>query len=262
MIDCHLHLQDDSFARDIEEIMATLREVGVTCLVVNGTCPADWDRVATLAKHYPEVVPFFGVHPWKVDECEPGWDKLLVSFLEEFPNAGIGEIGLDKWIRNHDIAKQKRFLNGQLEIAAQFQRPIAVHCLKAWGHLLDSLKASIFSSPFLLHSFSGPEEMIPEFVELGAFFSVSGYFFRSDKISKLKVFEQIANERILLESDAPDMPLPAELVRYLHREVNHPANIAAIYEIFSEWRGIPIGPLSDLISENFGSWIGGEVSSA
>ena len=260
MIDCHLHLQDNKLYFQADEILDRIREVGVKALVVNGTEPGDWERVADLAERFPEVIPFFGVHPWKVNGVESDWADCLRGYLDRFPGSGVGEVGLDKWIRDHDIELQKEIFGEQLAMACELKRPVSVHCLQAWGHLTESLKQGMVGDPTLLsrtllHSFGGPAEMVEEFVELGVYFSISGYFFRPDKSMKLEVFNQIPDDHLLIETDAPDMMPPASLqVDWCEPETNHPANIKLIYRAVADWKGEPTSDLISRTDSNFRAW--------
>jgi len=167
-------------------------------------------------------------------------------------------------MRDHDVPGQKEALAWQLELAHRLGRPVAVHCLQAWGHLEACLRESSFAGGLLLHSFAGPAEMVDDFVGLGAHFSLSGYFFRPEKAGKLAVFERIPDERLLLETDAPDMAPPSELVveslepvpEDEGTPVNHPANIAGVYRAFAEWRGLARDEAEALVDGNARRWLG------
>ncbi len=254
-IDAHLHLQDPRLAPNLESILSRLRQSGISRWMVNGTSPDDWGRVAEIAAANPEAIAGYGLHPWNVNET--GFDGLetLESFLIKDPGAFVGEIGLDKWIRDHDIALQKKCFIKQLEIANAQQRSTAIHCLQSWGHLRECLREVPPAKPFLLHSFGGPREMIGDFLDLGAYFSISGYFFREDKAQKLAVFDEMPCHRILLESDAPDMLPPADLIDTpLEDGVNHPVNLVRIYEAYAEHVSRPLEEVVDQVARNFGHW--------
>ncbi len=260
MIDAHLHLQDPRFPEDLSGVMKDLQVSGITRLVVNGTCPNDWGRVGELADSFPEIVPSFGLHPWKVGGVHPEWREELESFLLRYPGAGVGEIGLDRWIRGHDIEAQSRCFLSQLELASRHDRPLTFHCLRAWRQLREFLEKTGPLPPFLLHSYGGPVEMVDDLVRHGAYFSLSGYFLRPDKATKRSVFERIPEERILLETDAPDMMPPPELViRAMidprkRETLNHPANLVSIYQAFANWRGLELEAVIRLMRNNFESW--------
>ena len=71
-------------------------------MVVNGTREADWPQILELAKKYPVVLPSFGFHPWFLKERTAGWQKSFLRHLDAVPSA-IGEIGLDRWMKDPDI---------------------------------------------------------------------------------------------------------------------------------------------------------------
>jgi TatD DNase family protein len=183
MQDAHLHLQDLRF-QNVEMIIAEMILTGVQRCVVNGTSPEDWDRVSALAAEYPTfIIPSYGLHPWKIP-CEHDWKPLLVDYLEKAQIPCIGECGLDLWIKDYDAAAQQDAFVYQLDLACQMNAPITIHILKAWGWFMDILRerksnqattGKFFPARgFLLHSFNGSAELIPELVEAGAYFSFSG----------------------------------------------------------------------------------------
>ena len=138
-IDCHLHLQDSRLSSHLAEIMQRARQVGVCRFVCNGTSEEDWAAVANLARQYEEVIPCFGLHPWFVSERSSNWKETLTTYLKE-NQSGVGEIGLDHWLEPRDEADQVKVFTEQLELARDFNRPVTIHCLKAWDLLLEVLR--------------------------------------------------------------------------------------------------------------------------
>jgi Mg-dependent DNase len=174
--DAHNHLQDERLAPHLDSILQQFEGAGIGKMVVNGSCEEDWPQVLALAKRIPNVIPSFGYHPWYIRERTSDWLKNLSRFLDAAPSA-IGEIGLDKWIRDHDIDDQEKVFAAQLRLAAERNLPVSIHCLQAWGRLLEILKREPRPEcGFVLHSFGGPREMIETLTELGAYFSLPGYF--------------------------------------------------------------------------------------
>ncbi|MEM9410074.1 MAG: TatD family hydrolase [Planctomycetota bacterium] len=230
LIDAHSHLHDSRFEGNQSDLIAKMKNSRISHSIVNGTETADWPAVAQLAKDYPRFVwPSFGLHPWKVQNRAKDWEARLREFLLRFPKSGVGECGLDRWIRDHNIEDQQTVFRIQLQLATEMNRPCTIHCLKAWGPLLEVLNAETQLPRILLHSFGGSIETANEMAELGAWFSFSGYFLHPRKSKVVDVFRQLPKDRILVETDAPDM-LPPETDRpYSDREsINHPANLAHI----------------------------------
>jgi len=257
-LDAHLHLQDDRLRPRLGEIAAELRRQGIARWVVSGTRESDWPEVARLADEYPEVMPCYGLHPWFEGDRSEHWGETLAEYLARPNAAAAGEIGLDKWIRGHRIEEQERIFRRQLRLAAAADLPVVIHCLKAWGRLHEVLRdGPPPEAGFLLHSFAGPAEMVDDFVDLGGYFSFSGHFLQERKAAAVETFRRrIPMDRILIDTDAPDMRLPDALETFpLASEsgepINHPANLPAVYEGLAAALRLPIEALADQVAENF-----------
>jgi len=178
-------------------------------------------------------------------------------------SSGVGEIGLDRWIKDYDFEQQLEVFKWQLGLAAKRNLPASIHCLKAWGKMLEVLQAELLPRcGFVLHSFGGPTEMVLPLAELGAYFSLPGYFAHERKARQRDVFRHVPLERLLIETDAPDQLLPTERVLYpfCNTEgipVNHPANLRAVYDLAAELLQEPLEKVADQVEENFARVFGG-----
>lgn len=262
LFDAHNHLQDDRFNGRQSELLQLCEREGLVRMVVNGACEEDWSHVAELARHNPQVLPSFGYHPWYLRERTTLWKENLVRFLDQVPSA-VGEIGLDRWKPALPYDDQEEVFMTQLSIAAERNLPASIHCLQAWGRMLELLKAGPRPARgFLLHSYGGPREMIESFAELGAYFSLPGYYAHERKEKQRETFRHVPVERLLIETDAPDQMLPFggkhQLVDLKSgKPINHPANITAVYEFAAELRGVEIESLARNVEQNFVRLFGG-----
>jgi TatD DNase family protein len=257
LFDAHNHFQDERLDEWREAMAASLPGAGVTEMVVNGSCEDDWGRVAELAERFEWVLPAFGLHPWYVRERSAAWREVLDGWLRRFPEAVVGEMGLDRWIADPDMEAQRECFLWQLSWAAREERAVTIHCLRAFGLLDELLRQNcVPDRGFLLHSYGGPAEMIPGFARLGAYFSVSPYFAHERKRSQLEAFKLVPLERLLVETDAPDMwpPVarnPNPLRMRDGSELNHPANVRFCYEMLAEVRGLALDELAAVVGENY-----------
>jgi TatD DNase family protein len=249
--DSHNHLQDSRLG-DPGPLIAAMKQAGVARCVVNATREADWQAVEKLADAEPGfVVPAFGIHPWHAHTAEAGWQDRLVSLLEKHPQASIGECGLDQWITSPPLEIQRPVFIDHLRLARRLGRPLTIHCLKAWGALFDAFAKAPPPSRFLMHSFSGSIETARRLIPLGAYFSFSGHFLHPRKSAVLDVFRELPPGRILLETDAPDMLPPPEIItRPLPENHNHPANLPAIGHALAAALGMPPETLAELTRRN------------
>ncbi|MBN8418029.1 MAG: TatD family hydrolase [Verrucomicrobia bacterium] len=262
LYDAHNHLQDERLDPWREQILPMLPQSGLGEMIVNGSSEEDWPAVAELARRHTWIRPAFGLHPWYVKERTQDWDTTLKQHLVSHPRAVVGEIGLDRWIENPDIEAQLECLRTQLALAVELDRPATIHCLRAFGLLEETLRSiPLPRRGFLLHSYGGPAEMIPSFVKLGAYFSLSPYFGHPRKAAQLETFAKVPLDRLLAETDAPDMWPPDELNPHpLHaadgKPLNHPANLKVSYELLAQVRGMGVDELEEIIAKNYDTLFG------
>ena len=261
LYDAHNHLQDERFGGRQTELLTACAHEGVVCMVVNGSCEEDWPQVLSLAKDIagsasPRIIPSFGYHPWYIHERTPDWQKNLVQFLDHIPSA-VGEIGLDRWKPDLPYEGQEEVFVEQLRIAADRNLPVSIHCLQVWGRMFDLLKAGPRPARgFLLHSFGGPKEMVKPLADLGAYFSLPGYYAHERKERQRETFRHIPLERLLIETDSPDQSLPDSRDHFQLRDgtgkpLNHPANLRAVYEFAAELLTQPVETLATRVEQNF-----------
>ncbi len=254
LIDAHNHLHDARLAPHLPEI---LRALDLQCAVVNGTREDDWAAVASLAMQHSWVLPSFGLHPWYVAGRSARWFGELVDQLDAHPRAEVGEIGLDCWIEGHDLADQTAVFTAQLALAAERNLPTTIHCIQAWGALWEIVRTHpLPARGFLIHAYGGSLEMMRSFAQLGAYFSFSPYFLHERKAAQRTVFAAIPENRLLVETDAPDLRPPDErnvrpLADTTGAPINHPANIATAYEGLAEIRGVEVEALTETVAANF-----------
>ena len=257
LYDAHNHLQDDRLDPWRDQIISMMPQTGLAEMVVNGSCEEDWSQVAELARQHAWIRPAFGLHPWYVKECGPDWLETLRGHLQAHQHAVVGETGLDRWIENPDVEAQLACFRDQIALAVEFDRPITIHCLRAFGLLEETLRAiPLPRRGFLLHSYGGPAEMIPRFVELGAYFSLSPYFGHPRKAAQLAVFKNVPLHRLLAETDAPDMWPPDDLNPHPLKTIdgaslNHPANLSVSYDLLAQVRQMPLDGLQQQIAANY-----------
>ncbi len=276
--DAHNHLQDPRLGTDPSAWVSVAAAAGVLGMVVNGTSEADWPEVRRLAASCPSVIPAFGLHPWRVATRTPGWCASLIECLDRTPGAVLGEVGLDRWILDLPVDRrpeptcgplgpapmevQRAVFEAQLDLATERALPVTVHCLKAWGPLMDCLRRRpALPRGFLLHSYGGPAELVPELVRLGAFFSISGHSLHPRKAAHGPLFRSIPQDRLLIETDAPDQIPPAGFISHPATDprglpVNSPANLPRIAAGVAALLEIPIEALADRCESNWRRFFG------
>lgn len=206
LYDTHCHLQDERLAPELDSVIRRAEAVGVLRLRCCGTVEADWQAVGRLAVRFPAVRPAYGLHPWFVAGRTPAWENLLRARLLAEPNSIVGEIGLDHAIEPANRTDQETVFLQHLQLAAELNRAVTIHCRRAWGAMLNLLRALDPLPPALVfHSFSGDAELIPLLVKLNGYFSFSGSLTRQGNRRGHASAQLVPADRLLLESDCPDL---------------------------------------------------------
>ncbi len=249
LFDSHCHLQDGRFEGDLVDVLARAVACGITHMVCCGTRPSDWAAVMSLGQGHPEVIPAYGIHPWYVEAAtDADWEIRLRELLAMDLRAGVGEIGLDGAVRPRRLEQQQSLFMRQLLMAQEFERPVSIHCRRAWEPLLEVLqKVGPLPQGIVIHAYSGSAELVESLLRLGAFFSFSGSITNPAYAKAGDLVRAVPQDRLLIETDAPDM------VPHVLRDcadINEPANLRVVAETVAGFTGRPIEAISALTSAN------------
>jgi TatD DNase family protein len=243
LFDAHCHLQDDALFPTIGNIMARAAAAGVERMAVCGTSSNDWNKIFQCSELFPQIYPMIGIHPWFVSEH---WKESFQTFekmVRKAPNLGIGETGLDSQNKFTNRAEQGESFAAHLDLARELNRPVAVHCVQAWGRLVEILREHP-APRILLHAFGGAPELIPELLELNCWFSFCGSVTNPQAKRVRAAVAAVPADRLLIETDSPDFPLAG------CDFPNEPANLFHIARTVADIRRIPLETLAELTFRN------------
>jgi len=172
-----------------------------------------------------------GIHPWEVSNINIDEQILIIKDTISKENVlAVGEIGLDKYHENFDF--QKEVFLKQIDLAKASDKPIVVHCVKAYSELLEILKKENLKIPIIIHRYSGNKTIAKELIKFGCYLSFGHELFNS-KSKVQKVFKIIPLENVFLETD------DSEIV------------IKDIYKKASEIKGVQISIIQESILTNY-----------
>ena len=199
--------------------------------VVCGTCESDWEAVLAHAAGSGQATPMLGLHPWHVAEASPEWAPRLEALLRSH-RAGVGECGLDFARKDTDQAAQEAAFRVQLRLAHALHRPMAIHCVKAWGRLIGLLREEgVPRAGALVHAFSGSPETALTLQGLGLFLSFSGDLLKPGRLKAREALASVDIDFLLLETDGA-------------------ADLTAILEAAARFRGVSTTELAARTWEN------------
>ena len=168
--------------------------------IATGTDPDQWDWLVGRTSNVA-----FGLHPRYAAQTSD-WVSLLEGYLRKNPRCAMGEIGLDFRSQMPNRELQKKVFERQLALAKELDRPVIIHAVKAHSEVISALKR-VGLSRFVIHAFSGSENIAADYLAMGGYLSASGVLMRTPRPKALQVFRAMPRNRLLFETDAPDLPL-------------------------------------------------------
>ncbi|PLX46185.1 MAG: hypothetical protein C0609_01235 [Deltaproteobacteria bacterium] len=249
MFDSHIHLNSDIFFNDLDAVVEKMTLAGVTGAAIGGYNESSSRRAVMVNERYPKMLATAGFHPLFLEGDELSDEFAL--FLETAEIAAIGEIGLDFWGGRDDEARQRKFFETQAIIAKERALPIVLHIRKSFYETLSLLDSTGFKGPALHHAFSGSADMAEKALERGHYLSVGGKITYPERDKLRELFSTVPKERLLVETDAPDIPI------FKRRgEPHRPTDLLDIIAALSEVIGLTPEETAKLTEENAKSFFG------
>ncbi|MDR0633264.1 MAG: TatD family hydrolase [Holosporales bacterium] len=249
VIDSHCHL--DSFADDLEAVVARAKTAGVEKILTIGTTPTDFTGLAAIATQYPGFVEVTaGIHP---DYSAAADEQTTEDYFQaiDLPSqkyvVGIGEIGLDYRdappravrIRQQELFSQQLFWAGQLQL------PVCIHMRDATDDVLHILR-QFPGQTGVFHCFGADCGVAKQALDLGFFVSFSGIVTFKNAKTVQEAAKYVPLDHLLIETDAPYLaPTPHRGAR------NEPAYVRLVGEFIAVLRGVEYDTVAHQTSANF-----------
>ena len=248
MFDTHCHLDLPDFDEDRDEVIRRAENGGFSHFMIPGIEPVTMDKIVRIAEGRSNVFFASGVHPNNASELEPDWVEKVRRYAAHPKCRAIGEIGMDHYREYcpHDV--QRVVFIRQLELAAELNLPVIIHCRNAyddlWPILSDWMKDG--GRKAVLHAFDETAERAEAAVEAGVMIGMGGpYTFRKKNERRFEIMEAVPVTSILLETDCPYLsPIP-------HRgERNEPAYAALTLQKIAEVKGLDFEVADRITTDN------------
>lgn len=248
IVDSHCHLDFDSLAGELPEVIARATAAGVTRMVTICTRLRNAPAVRAIAEAHGPVFWAAGTHPMSAAE-EPLATVAELTALAKHPKfVGIGETGLDYHYTADTKAVQQESLRIHIAAARETGLPLIIHARDADADmariLTDEYRAGAYSC--VMHCFSSTPALAQAALDLGFYLSMSGIaaFPKSQELRD--IFAAAPVERVLLETDSPYLAPPP------HRgKRNEPAYTALTAKIGAEVFGLSYADFARQTSANF-----------
>ncbi|MCS5559320.1 MAG: TatD family hydrolase [Oceanospirillaceae bacterium] len=211
LIDSHCHWDHPRLQSLQPDLWQSCLDHGVTQLVVPATQASHFQRQIKLCQQNPHWHLALGLHPYFSHVHSSDHLPLLRDAIVAHQPVAVGEIGLDFHLdtnsKGFSQVEQEAWLLAQLDLAQQHSLPVIVHCRKANDRLAQLLRRHAFAEGGIVHAFSGSQQQALAFTQLGFKIGLGGTltYDRAQAVKRLAIALPLAD--IVLETDAPDMPM-------------------------------------------------------
>ena len=238
IIDTHIHLDDERYNEDLEEVIQRAREGGVKRFIIPGADASTLDKAVKITQKYADVFFAVGIHPYDKEQFE---SVAFEKYVNHEKCVAIGECGLDYFrLEGSDAEKefekeeQKRVFRAQIELAKKYQKPLIVHIRDASHDAkMLMLEAKAGEVGGVLHCFNADEELL-SLANEDFYFGIGGVLTFKNAKKLVNVLPRIPQDKLLIETDGPYLtPTP-------HRgERNEPLYTTFVVEKMSEILDLP-----------------------
>jgi TatD DNase family protein len=249
LIDCHAHL--DEF-EDVEAVLSRAAAAGVAGVLGVGINTATSQRILEIAKNCaaPKIIPAIGLYPDEVTASEI--ESILSLIAEESAGLrGVGEIGLDYWIRplrkkqpGREAVKalQQEAFRLQLRKALKYSLPPIIHSRGAWADSFRMAEAEGIPRA-VFHWYTGPLDILEKILSAGYHISATPATAYSPPLREVLLAAPL--ERIILETDCP---VPRRVGD--ERIGTEPADVLHSLRGLAELKGIPEEEVAGITTRN------------
>ncbi|MEA5401767.1 TatD family hydrolase [Arcicella sp. DC2W] len=141
-----------------------------------------------------------GLHPWYIKPESIDEDFAQLEKLARQPNIlAIGECGLDRLI-NLEMSFQKEVFIRQIHLAESLQKPIIIHCVKAYSELIALKKKLKPRIPMIVHGFNNNTQICQQLINHQFYISLGSALLNPESNASKNILT-IPIKQLFLETD-------------------------------------------------------------
>jgi len=249
IIDTHIHLDDDRYREDFEEMMQRALSVGAKSFIIPGAHPSTLSRAVELCEQYENIYFAVGVHPYDLE----GLEGLDFEHYASHPKCvAIGECGMDYYRlegseeeKSAEKKRQEEAFRFQIRFAKKVKKPLIVHIRNA-SHdskmiLLSECAGEVGG---VLHCYNADDELL-SLADENFYFGIGGVLTFSNAKKLVNILPRIPTNKLLIETDGP------YLTPHPHRgSRNEPSYTVLVAQKMSDILNIPLEEIESLTTNN------------
>jgi len=243
LIDSHCHWDHPRLQNLQPRLWQSCLTQGVGQLVVPATHQASFSRQISLCEQHPCWHLALGLHPYYSDRHTQQHLEDLADAIDRHAPVAVGEIGLDfaldTELEGFSITRQERWFVAQVNLAQQAKLPLIVHSRMANDRLGQLLRQLKFDQGGIVHGFSGSLQQAEKFTQLGFKIGFGGTLTYDRAQAMRRLAQSLPLTDIVLETDAPDMPMAGQ-------EKGEPNRPDMLPKVLAVLAGLRMEPLSEI----------------
>ncbi|MDH5465371.1 MAG: TatD family hydrolase, partial [Thiovulaceae bacterium] len=207
IIDTHIHLDNERYDEDLNEVLDRAREQGVKRFIIPGAEPKDLPKAQALSREHDDVFYSIGAHPYDIQHYD---ESYLLKFANDAKCLAVGECGLDYFRLPEDETEKQTEKEAQavvfrahIKLAITLNKPLIVHIRDASDDakriLLEEGAGKVGG---VLHCYNADEQLL-SLADENFYFGIGGVLTFKNARKLVQVLEKIPKEKLLIETDGP-----------------------------------------------------------
>jgi TatD DNase family protein len=174
-----------------------------------------------------------GLHPWHSEkETADSEIKIIEKALKKNKLAAVGEAGLDRACGT-PFEFQKEVFIRQAELARKYEKPMIIHCVRAYYDIISLHEALKPEIPWIIHGYNKGPGPAGELLKHKIMLSFGVALIKKENIKLFEALRKTPHDALFLETD------------------NNRHNIYVLFEKAASIRGISIEELAAQVKNNF-----------
>lgn len=245
----HMHLDDEKFDEDRNEVIKKIWNEGVTLAINMGCDINSSNKAIEIAKNNKFIYAAVGLHP---ENIPPKEEELWITIekIKQMANnnkkvVAIGEIGLDYYWTKDNIELQKEAFIKQIELANELKLPVSIHTRDSIDDMISIIRQFRIEKSGVLHCCPFNPELVKHALDKGLYIGVGGTCTFKNSKNAQKIIEMVPIEKILIETDSPYLaPEP------LRGSRNDSSNLKYVVQKIAEFKNLESEAIANLTYEN------------
>jgi len=224
LTDTHCHIDFKHFNDDRDALLQQCYQLGIHRMIIPAIAPNNWQKILTLTNNVDstyitlststktcQLFAALGIHPWFLHDLNESALTQLTNVVATNSKhlVAIGETGIDLVIADkyQNLNQQIMFFEHQLSLSNQYRLPIIIHHRRSHELTIALLKKYKINAGGVIHAFSGSYQQAKSYVDLGFKLGIGGTITYDRAKKTVNAIKRLPLETLLLETDAPSMPL-------------------------------------------------------